>query len=92
MAYPENGACPSSHPVAISSITYNIVYRVPSSGVAGWRLSSDMYDPSLPGGYSAHGDWFDGWDHTVVEAWVEHCNNAAVDCHSHLIGDGREMY
>jgi hypothetical protein len=92
MAYPQDGACPSTHPVPISAISFNVLYRIPPGGNAGWRLASDMYDPGLPGGYSAHGDWFDGWDPEVAQAWVTHCNNGPVDCRSHLLGDGREMY
>jgi hypothetical protein len=92
MAYPSNGACPSTHPVPLPEITFNISYPRPASGIAGWHLSSDMYDQSLPGGYSAHADWFDGWDPAISATWVQHCNNAAVDCRSHLLGDGRELY
>jgi hypothetical protein len=93
MAYPTNGGCPATHPVPIPAISFNILYPVPSSGsTAGWRLASDMYDESMPGGFSAHADWFDGWDPAVVKAFVEHCINPAVDCHSHLLGDGRRIF
>jgi hypothetical protein len=92
MAYPEDNGCPRSHPIGIPEITFKVFYKVPSSGTAGWRLSSDMYDASLPGGYSAHADWFDAWDPEVVQAFVKHCDNPRMDCHSHLIGDGRAMY
>jgi hypothetical protein len=91
MAYADRG-CPASHPVAIPAISFNIPYDVPASGTAGWHLASDSYDRSLPGGYSAHGDWFEGWDPAVVRAWVTHCDNPALDCHSHLLGDGRMIY
>jgi hypothetical protein len=92
MAYPESGKCPSSHPVPIPVITYNIPYRVLGEGTEGWRLVSDGYDVSEPGGYSAHGDWFGAWDPEIVDIWTRDCVNAGVDCHSHLLGDGREMY
>jgi hypothetical protein len=92
MAYPESGHCPSSHPVPIPAITFNIPYRVPAEGTDGWRLVSDGYDASKPGGYSAHGDWFGAWDPEIAETWTRDCVNAGVDCHSHLLGDGREMY
>jgi hypothetical protein len=92
MAYPQNGACPSTHPVPLPEISFNIVYPRPASGVAGWHLSSDMYEKSLPGGYSAHADWFDGWDHAVSDVFVQKCDNTAVDCQSHLLGDGREVF
>jgi hypothetical protein len=92
MAYPQSGDCPSSHPVPIPAITYNIPYRVSGGGTDGWRLVSDHYDASAPGGYSAHGDWFGAWDPDIVQIWTHDCVNAGVDCHSHLLGDGREMY
>ena len=93
MAYPANGACPGSHPVAIPEISFNVYYDVPAGTRSSeWRLSSDMYDQSKPGGYSAHGDWFEGWKRDVAEAFVKNCNQTQSDCHSHLLGDGREIY
>lgn len=92
MAYPEDGACPRTHPVAIPAITFGILYKVPKEGVKGWRLASDMYDASLPGGYSVHGDWFEGWDPAVAKTFVQNCTSKGVDCHSHLLGDGREIF
>lgn len=93
MAYPENGRCPSTHPVAIPEISFNIYYVVPAGTRSSeWRLVSDMYDSSLPGGYSSHGDWFEGWDRQVAETFVKYCDQASMDCHSHLLGDGREIY
>ena len=93
MSYPVNGDCPSTHPVAIPEITFNIRYKVTAAtNSSGWRLSSDMYGSSLPGGYSAHGDYFEGWDRTVAETFVKNCDRASMDCHSHLLGDGRMIY
>jgi hypothetical protein len=93
MAYPSRGACPSTHPVAIPEIAFNIYYKVPAgSNSANWRLSSDMYDPKIPGGFSAHGDWFEGWDRQVAETFVTRCLNPSSDCHSHLLGDGRMIF
>jgi hypothetical protein len=93
MSYTVNGACPSTHPVAIPEITFNILYKVPATGTAGWHLSSDMYDRSMkPGGYSVHGDWFNAWDQAVSDTFVRSCVGQPKDCHSHLLGDGREIY
>lgn len=93
MAYTSRGACPSTHPVAIPEISFNIYYKVPpGSNSAQWRLSSDMYDQSIPGGFSAHGDWFEGWDRQVAETFVTRCLQTSSDCHSHLLGDGRMIY
>lgn len=92
LTYAENG-CPSSHPVALPEITFNISWRVPEGATgADLRLSSDSYAASVPGGYSMHGDWFMGWKEDVRNAWISDCINAGRDCHAHLLGDGRAMY
>ena len=93
MAYPSNGACPASHPVPLPEITFNIVYKVTEANAPlHWRLASDTYDASIPAGYSSHGDWFNGWKADVIDTFVKKCDNLAKDCHSHLLGDGREIY
>jgi Domain of unknown function (DUF1996) len=92
MANPVNGACPSTHPVPIPVISFNIRYPIPQNA-QGWHLSSDMYDyASKGGGFSAHGDWWDGWDQDIEKAWIENCDNASKDCHGYLLGDGRTLY
>ncbi|MEP7058458.1 MAG: DUF1996 domain-containing protein [Caldimonas sp.] len=97
MSYPvlsgSGRACPSTHPVAIPEVSFNIAYTVPTPGAAkSWRLSSDMYDSQLPAGYSSHGDWFNGWKSDISDTWAKNCVESTKDCHSHLIGDGRMMY
>ena len=93
MAYPSAGACPATHRVGIPEVSFNVIYAAPQAGsMSRWRLSSDTYDAGLPGGYSAHGDWFNGWKPDVMAAWVKNCDQAAKDCHAHLIGDGQMMY
>ena len=86
-------ACPASHPVIIPAITFNVVYRVTKKDApVHWRLSSDNYDPVMPGGYSSHADWFNGWINDISNAWAANCIKAKKDCHSHLLGDGRTIY
>jgi len=93
MAYPSGNACPSTHPVALPEITFNIVYPVAETNAPlHWRLSSDNYPATQPAGYSSHGDWFYGWKPVIVDTWVSECLVKAVDCHSHLLGDGRAIY
>jgi hypothetical protein len=85
--------CPATHPVPIPEITFNILYTVQTKDAAkAWRLSSDTYDTSLPGGYSSHGDWFNGWKKDISDTWAVNCVQARKDCHAHLLGDGRMMY
>ena len=92
-SWPYLFSCPSSHPVAIPEISFNIAYMVPTRDAArNWRLSSDVYDRSLPGGYSSHGDWFNGWKKDVSDIWNAACVQTRRDCFSHLLGDGRMTY
>jgi hypothetical protein len=93
MAYPTGGkGCPSSHPKALPEVTFNIVYEVTeANSPLRWRLSSDDYSSSLPGGYSGHGDWFNGWRPEIMDAFIKNCDRTALDCHSHLLGDGRAL-
>jgi hypothetical protein len=91
MAYLTGDAvCPSTHPVALPQITFNVQYAVTEKDSARrWRLASDTYDAAQPAGYSMHGDWFNGWKKDIMDAWVKGCNQASRDCHAHLLGDGR---
>ncbi|QSI77154.1 DUF1996 domain-containing protein [Niveibacterium microcysteis] len=91
MAYPTGSGCPATHPVALPEITLNVLYLVRTADAPlNWRLASD--DLSLPAGYSVHADWFDGWNPEIRDTWIEHCDQAAVDCHAYLLGDGRTLY
>ncbi len=93
MTYATPGqGCPSTHPVALPEISINVRYRIPAAGTVGWRLSSDAYSKSLPGGYSLHGDFMNGWRPDIAAKWVKNCNNTALDCHAHLLGDGTTLY
>lgn len=86
------GVCPSSHPVPIPNIQFNIHWAVRTGDdTRFWRLSSDNY-PGGPGGYSLHGDWWDGWDTPTMETQVRNCLNAAPrECGNGRLGDGREL-
>lgn len=86
------GNCPASHPTALPQIAYQILYQVKvANETKNWRLSSDDYDSTKPAGYSGHGDYFMAWKPDIVKAWTKNCDNAQKDCHSHLLGDGRQM-
>ncbi len=92
MAYPAAGACPSTHPVALPAITFNVRYDISATDdMRAWRLSSDTYSTGTPGGFSFHGDWMNGWRDDIVNAWMAGCINKTLDCHAHLLGDGRQL-
>jgi Domain of unknown function (DUF1996) len=94
VAYIRDGKnCPTSHPVILPEITYNLVFSVRTpGGTSKWSLSSDMYDTKTQrGGYSLHGDWINGWDPAVSKAWLENCGHRLRDCSINKLGDGREL-
>ena len=85
--------CPTSHPIALPEITVNFNYKVSAThNPASWRLASDNYAASLPGGFSGHADWVNGWDENFMAGIVKNCINKSVDCRAHLLGDGRMFY
>jgi hypothetical protein len=93
MAYAADHACPSTHPVALPEVSFNVMYDVTDANAPfAWRLSSDMYDPGAPGGYSIHGDYWFGWDLATSNTWWQNCDVASKDCHGYLLGDGRTLY
>lgn len=91
MSHTVEGGCPSSHPVAIPAITFSAFWTTPPEGTTSWRLSSDMYSGGV-GGYSGHGDWFNGWDEATIRAWALNCVQAGKDCLVGNLGDGRELW
>ena len=79
--------------VPLPIVTYNLNYPVKESNAPlRWRLSSDNYSSAVPGGYSAHADWMNGWDQDIINTWTKNCVQASVDCHAYLLGDGRKFY
>jgi hypothetical protein len=93
MAYLKDGKCPAGYgALKIPEITFLAHYQVrPGDNTRDWRLSSDMYPTSTPGGYSAHADIMVGWDRTIHHRWMDACLRARADCHSGLIGGGDDL-
>ena len=85
--------CPASHPVMIPEITLNLNYKITVANQAkAWRLSSDNYATTSPGGYSTHADWVNGWDEPTMAGIVKNCLQKNADGHAHLLCDGRTFY
>jgi hypothetical protein len=71
MAYPQAGACPADHPVAVPVI--NLIYRYPVSGAHEFALASG-------GVYSAHADFFNAWIQSRLQQLVNRCLNQLRHC------------
>ena len=98
MAYPNyanppfHSTCPPSHPVTLPEITEHFDFPITSPGASAfWRLSSDMYSTSIPGGYSAHADWMNGWDPATMQGIVTNCLNKGLDCGVGNLGNGKAL-
>lgn len=106
MAYPVNSGgpqgthCPESHPVPLVRVSYHYAFGVMPEFThpvtrtsAGWRLASDMYEVSgeQPGGLSLHGDWFNAWHPSVMEAILENCIRGELDCHDGNLANGLRL-
>ncbi|KAI0039451.1 hypothetical protein FA95DRAFT_1577588 [Auriscalpium vulgare] len=77
MAYPSNvdsGSCPSTHPVHLVSIFYELYYSVDPFNKLndGGRFVLANGDPT---GYGSHGDFLNGWDSSVLSRAVQTCTN-----------------
>ena len=90
MAYGVNGGCPSTHPIGIPEISLNISWTIPATGF-NFRLSSDNYSTSIPGGHLAHADWWNGWDPATATKFLVNCVSGSKDCHSNLLGNGEGL-
>ena len=92
MAYPGwNTRCPDSHPIAVPQVNLNVIWHLDGHPTTDLRLSSDMYSHDIPGGYSGHADWFDGWDREILETWVRECVNQELYCFHGNLGNGQAL-
>ncbi len=84
MAYGNaQGTCPSSHPVSLPRVVYNLDYE----GIAG----GPSYSLASGNPYSMHADFFAAWDVRVQNALVSECLNTPRDCLD-ITRDGNRLY
>ncbi len=79
--------CPAGFTHQIPLIQTIIQYPIAKGQNTGtWRLSSDNYSLSLPGGYSYHADWMMGWRDEWAQRLIDGCNNSFIDCSAQYVG------
>jgi hypothetical protein len=85
-------ACPWSHPQRIFDISLNVHFTVDAADdPSRWRLSSDAYDWTKPAGYSAHADWWNGWDEAFLAAIKAECHDKNRECGQDNAPDTRRI-
>jgi hypothetical protein len=72
MAYPDDGKCPSSHPVPLPRVIMRLEYPV-GAGSGGTALSSGPP-------HTLHGDFWNTWRQASLDHLVATCLNAGADC------------
>jgi len=87
VAYPslvDNGVCPSSHPVRLVTLFYEVEWRIQDFANM-WYNSTHPFVMSTgdPTGYGLHGDFQNGWDVNILQDALNSCNassGSASDC------------
>ena len=73
MAYPTSNRCPATHPVAIPRIEAFVRYPVGTSPIGTVTMASGPY-------FTAHMDFWNGWEPAALNWLLDNCINAGVDC------------
>ena len=83
--------CPSTHPYIMPQVSYLISWDG-KLNYSGWHLSSDrMSSPALPDGSSLHGDWYGGWNKTIMDTWTNECIRPGANCSNGVIGNAKQL-
>ena len=83
MAYSdgESGPCPATHPVRIVTLFYEVMWSIdPLNDIRSEALNPDQPFVLAMGdatGLGYHGDFFDGWDKTVLQDAIDTCTSAS---------------
>ncbi|GAA5905139.1 uncharacterized protein JCM6883_004978 [Sporobolomyces salmoneus] len=82
MAYPiggESGPCPSTHPVRLVTLFYEIMWSVdPWNAYRSQAMNTTQPFVLAQGdatGYGYHGDFFNGWDREVLQEAIDTCTS-----------------
>lgn len=81
VAYPDGARCPAGYPVRIPTVVFHVVYPITSD--SGLTLSMG---PGQQGSTdTAHGDFINGWNQSVLTGVIDGCAGLAHTC-GHVTG------
>ncbi|KAL8903608.1 MAG: hypothetical protein Q9207_003810 [Kuettlingeria erythrocarpa] len=75
----DNGVCPSTHPVALMHLFFEVLYSVNNIKKDGGKFVFSQGDTT---GFGFHGDFLNGWKPDVLKSAIKECgftNNGGVD-------------
>jgi len=87
VAYPEGRRCPTGYPVRIPTVVFHVIYPITSA--TGLTLSMG---PGQQGSTdTAHGDFINGWNQSVLTALINGCAGPTRAC-GHVTGAAAEVH
>ena len=87
VAYPEDGRCPTGYPVWIPTVVFHVVYPITSA--TGLTLSMG---PGQQGSTdTAHGDFINGWNQSVLTELINGCAGPMRTC-GHVTGANAQVH
>ena len=84
--------CPKTHPYYMPQFTISSFYRIQAGDdLRLWSLSSDAMYPNLPKGSTSHFDYFEAWDNSVKDMWIDNCIGRKLNCSGGDLGNGKQL-
>ena len=77
--YAVNGLCPTGYD-PIAQVRIEVKYPAGVDGRGTIQFSPSPGSTTLFPYYSMHADWFNAWDHTTLNKFVQGCIDSGVDC------------
>lgn len=73
-----NGACPSTHPVKIVSLFYEVMWGIDYWKNSWWNGTSPpfVFAQGDPTGYGSHADFMMGWDEAFLQEALDTCTSS----------------
>ena len=81
--------CDAQHPVKLPF--FEMIAWYWNDGSIGLARSSSDLMMNLPGGTTAHADWFGAWEDSVKDAWTGNCIDKALSCSGGDLGNGTQI-
>lgn len=87
-----NSLCPAAYPIHLPRISYVFFWSLDDESSDQWFIASDRHNGhSAQAGTTLHGDWWNGWDESIVDIWTEACLRQSRDCDTGNLGNGTAL-